>query len=827
MKTKFFLCALAFALTAPSAFAEFADTHGDRSKEAVDFLEQSGVVQGYGDGTFRPLQNITRTEFLKIVLEANDNYKSDCSDPKITFPDVSSDDWFAPYVCYAVNNGIANGYPDGTFKPHSVINFAEASKIISNIFALGGTEGAGEQWYLNFKEALKKERVIPDTVESDSALLTRGDMSEIVWGIQTGFEVENKNLGDLPTANSCEELGIQLEKYNKRANYGFYPGGPTLMRDLALPEAAPTAPPMEGDSTNESKAADGAAADYSTTNLQELGVDEADIIKNDGSHIFVIKDNHIVIVKAYPPTDMQQTASITFEDSGFQPLEMYLDGDRLTVIGYAYQAYGAQPQGSEKVASASAMIMPPYYGGGELLKIIVFNVADRSDPKIVRTVSMESSYVDSRKIGDTVYLVANKYTYYYGGPTPLTEDTLPKFSDSANSAEKIIAPCGDIRYFPNFQDPNYLIVSAINTRDASKKVNRQVFLGTSQEVYASTKSLYVVRPTYEEVYNKYGDNESWSYGEFAEIFKFALDGDNVEYKAKGQTEGRVLNQFAMSEYNDYFRIATQKGWAWDSNTPAESGITIFDRDMKETGSVGGIGKGEDMKSARFVGKVGYLVTFKTVDPLFVIDLTPTAPKVKGELKIPGWSDYLHPYDETHLIGFGKEVDESIDADLVHSDNAVYYTAVLGMKLSIFDVSDLANPKEIHKEVIGYRGTQSEVLYNHKALLFDKAKGILAFPITVTANKNGLKGLDAEVETVFSGAYVYDISLDKGFTLRGKTSNFEAKDYAGSGEWFSGDYNKAVQRIIYIGNNFYSVAQGVVKALAWNDISEVNSVWLDQ
>ncbi len=823
---------VAILLLPMAAKMDFDDAHGTRSSRAVQYLEEKGVIEGYQDGTFRPDQDISRAEFLKIVLEASEDYEDACTDPKIAYPDVSEDDWFYSYVCYATNNDIVAGYPDGTFKPDNKINFVEAAKIVANLYDLEITEDENGEWYQAFVDALGQERVIPGTIAKMNKDISRGEMSEIIWGIQTGNEVENEQLGDLPQVNSCAELSTQMAKYQKRNSVSYYNGyrdGGFLEDDVdmvfaeeaddAVGAAAPT-PTAEQSMAKSQETDTGASAEYSTTNVQEFGVDEADIVKNDGSHIFLIKGNTVRIVKAYPPENMMESAILEVDGDSFYPREMYLDEDKLVIIGNG----GYSPwvsQGSARLASKEYY---PYYDYNTL-KVFVYDVSDRTSPSKVRSVTFDANYVSSRKIEDVVYVVANKANYYRG--EPILEDDLPKFDDSAFEDEEIVSACGGVHYFPNFSDPNYLIISAIDINDTSKKVEREMFLGSGSEIYASTDNLYVTRPVWEEVYYKDGTDEGWTNGEFTQIFKFNLDGTNIKYKAKGKAEGRILNQFSMSESGDYFRIATQKGQAW-GNSLSETMVTILDKDLEETGKVDEIAPGENMKSARFMGNRAYLVTFKTVDPLFVVDLDPENPRVLGKLKIPGWSDYLHPYDENHLIGFGKEVDESIDADKIHSDHAIYYTAVLGMKLAIFDVSDVENPKEIHKEVIGYRGTTSEVLNNHKALLFDKNKGILAFPITVTENKSDEHGYDADIQTVFAGAYVYDIDLENGFSLKGKVSNYDDDDdvYLKSGEYFYGDYNKNIQRMIYIGDYFYSVAPGFVKALNWDDISVANTVELE-
>ena len=827
---------------------KFIDIDGHPKKEAIEYLRESEIAHGYEDGTFQPNDKIIRAGFLAIIIEANadlkeklENLKNGNSDEIEckSFPDVKKKDWFYNQVCVATHSKIASGHPDGSFKPGDPITFGEAATIIANVEKLDITED--EAWPKGEMQALEKERITPADITDARDEITRGQMAEIIWAFATGNEPVNDGT-TIKKISSCEEIALQAKKFQKRNS----PRGMAKSRSFKTMELdMDMAEPMVDEAMPESVAAenktegvgsdDGAgAAEYSQTNVQEFGVDEADIVKNDGSHIFLIKGKTIRIIKAYPASSLSQEATITVDNNQFSPQEMYLDEDILTVIGSSWEEFPLPDSSAESNTSGlepeglTASQIAPYPGrsSGSVVKVVIFDVKDRTKPEQKRSISFEGNYLTSRKIADIVYVVANKYENFYS-LLRMEEDNLPKFRDSAHADERLACDCVGVGYFPNFKESNYLVLAGIDTKNKDSKVTRKVLLGAGNNVYASTKNMYVTKSKFGEVFVDEDGNSSWKREEFTDIYKFALDELSIEFKHKGKAQGRPLNQFSMSEYKDNFRIATQVGRAWGSGL-SSSGVTIFDKEIKELSKVDGIAPGENMKSARFMGNKAYLVTFKTVDPLFVIDLNPEDPKVLGKLKIPGWSDYLHPFGENHLIGFGKEVDESIDADKVHSDNAVYYTAVLGMKLAIFDVTDLENPKETHKEVIGFRGTESEVLTNHKALLFDKAKGILAFPVTVTENKNDKKGRDADVHTVFSGAYFYDIDLEKGFSLKGKVSHYPNDSwYNKSGEYFYGDQDYNISRAIYIGENFYTISQNVIKALEWDDISEKKSLILDE
>jgi uncharacterized secreted protein with C-terminal beta-propeller domain len=273
------------------------------------------------------------------------------------------------------------------------------------------------------------------------------------------------------------------------------------------------------------------------------------------------------------------------------------------------------------------------------------------------------------------------------------------------------------------------------------------------------------------------------------FFKFALDNGYAVYQAKGLTEGAVLNQYSLDEFNGYFRavmtVDTQGG-------ESKNSLVIFDRAMRLSGSVGDLAPGERVYSARFMGDRAFMVTYRTVDPLFALDLSdPRAPKVLGELKIPGYSSYLHPYDENHLIGFGRDTEEYTTYD---SKGSVVNTRAVnrGLKLALFDISDLSQPKELAVVSIGDENTHSALLNNPKALLFSKKKGFIAFPVQHYAyNKE-----DAEL----NGAHVYDIS-PAGIKQRG-VIHWEGADKGGYDYKY---YESNIQRILYIGNTFYSAS----------------------
>ncbi len=245
---------------------------------------------------------------------------------------------------------------------------------------------------------------------------------------------------------------------------------------------------------------------------------------------------------------------------------------------------------------------------------------------------------------------------------------------------------------------------------------------------------------------------------------------------------------------------------------------MLDEELEVVGSLEDLAPGEKIYSVRFMGKKGYVVTFKKVDPLFVIDLSDHEnPSVLGKLKIPGYSDYLHPYDETHIIGIGKETVEAEEE--LKTGRQLDFAWYQGIKMAIFDVSDVENPIEMHKVVIGDRGTESEALHDHKAFLFDREKELLVIPITLAEIK-GEKSADNQYgEFTFQGAYVYNINLDDGFNLRGRVTHYDDDEvFKKSGFYFSGD--SAIRRSLYIEDMLYTLSN---TRLQLNDLDNLEKL----
>ncbi|MDD2619634.1 MAG: beta-propeller domain-containing protein [Syntrophomonadaceae bacterium] len=630
-------------------------------------------------------------------------------------------------------------------------------------------------------------------------------------GVGSSESVNKKPVTELPLVGSMENLKKLL---NEADNSSFLIDGPvpTVMNKMES-----TAQKEEG------KASDSAASpgsSYSQTNVQVQGVDEADIVKTDGNYIYQVNKQQILIIKALPANEMKIVANLNFKDQNFFPRELYLDSKNLVVIG---SSSIGQPYPLQETAK-SISYQP--YNYQSTCRVMVYDISDKENVKKSRELELEGDYLSSRKIGSAVYLVSNRFIPYYH--TQDQDIDLPAYRDSALSTAYNTIDCTKIAYFPDNVYPAYIMTAGFDLANM-EKAEVKTYLGNGENLYASDKNLYIALSQYDNQVHPLIRDSAFPADpapalEKTNVFKFALAQGKINYSGKSEVPGRILNQFSMDENNGHFRIATTSGEIWRNDEyTSQNNIYILDEALNICGKIENLAPGEKIYSTRFMGDRAYMVTFKNVDPLFVIDLKdPLKPTVLGKLKIPGYSDYLHPYDENHLIGFGKE---SIELKSGTNESQAFYQ---GMKIALFDVSDVSNPKEMFKASIGDRGTDSELLHNHKALLFSKDKNLLAFPVTVMEIANQKKISTQRFPEYgsfsFQGAYVYNLDLIKGFQLKGRITHLDDSDYKKAGDrWY--DSEKNVERIIYIDNTLYTLSPSMMKASNLPELKPTGSLTL--
>ena len=646
--------------------------------------------------------------------------------------------------------------------------------------------------------------------------------------------------------------------------------------DVAVEEAAPMIQKSSAD------AGGNVASDYSTTNIQVEGVDEADIVKNDGKYIYILTGNKIAIVNAYPAEDAELLSEIELNGN---PREFFINGNKLIVFGNDYKTNSGKPlpmprggiTEETKTTIGDVLPFPDYSRNFAYAKI--YDISDKEEPEEEEQLILRGNYFNSRMIGGIVYMITNEYAYYRGDIRPPCV-----YSVKGEVMTQKCMPAPEIYYFDYPDSYEFSTVMAIDLEDNSHN-EKTVLKGTSQNMYVSQDNIYITFqkriPYYEqqwklikEVYipilpseykqkidkiQGYDISESSKFNEIQLIVqeylfslteaerenlqdeleekinnaqqkiqkelektiiqKISIDGMDIELEDSGEVPGRTLNQFSMDEYEGYFRIATTNS-QWNSDRSSNN-VYVLDENLNIVGELEDLAPGERIYSARFMGERLYLVTFRNIDPLFVIDLAdPENPEVLGKLKIPGYSDYLHPYDEDHIIGVGKETVEDKERDIAWQQ---------GVKLALFDVSDVEKPKEISKVEIGDRGSDSYALQDHKAFLFSKDKKLLVIPVTVAEidQEKYPEGVKPQQygDIVFQGAYVFNLDLD-GFELKGKVTHVEDQEkFKKSGYYWYGD-GENIKRSLYMEDVLYTVSDSKLKMNSLDDIDdEINKVKL--
>ena len=319
------------------------------------------------------------------------------------------------------------------------------------------------------------------------------------------------------------------------------------------------------------------------------------------------------------------------------------------------------------------------------------------------------------------------------------------------------------------------------------------------------------------------DDYEREYEDQTTIYKWNFNNrEGIKYQTNVTVKGKTINRYSLDENDGNLRIALEE----------EDGtrISILDKNLKLIGETKKVAPGERMYATRFMKDKAYLVTYYNTDPLFVLDLkNPKNPKVMGELEIPGYSTYLHPYDDTHLIGIGMNTKEIIEKD---SEGKVIdsWDEIIGMKMSLFDVTDINNPKEISKIEIGDRRTTSAILTNPKALLFSKEKNLLAIPVNYYNEDFSIDSkedneLDIEnyanynKNYISEGYFVYNINLEKGFQLKGTITHQPLKKES----YKKYDYGDNQLRGLYIGNNLFTISNDSIKVNRLEDLKEIKNI----
>ena len=643
----------------------------------------------------------------------------------------------------------------------------------------------------------------------------------LVIAIVIGITVSNlKFRGDLTEISSEKQLQKIVDGYN-------YSGGSTVLATficplIALPtrsfsggiieDASSTqssgggiVPSEITSSASDTKSFDSVlpsinkgttTSDYSTTNIQVENVDEADIVKTDGEYVYSISDDTVYITYAKNPTEMNIVAKIEEPLSNVYPEDLILQNNKLIIIS------------------------------GNTIKTVVkiYDLADIENPDKIKEFELNKEYYTSRYINGNLYVISS------GRVT--SEGNLEYVEDGA-----IVNPDKPNAYKINDLNTRIqTVIASYNLNAPENKIKVQSYLMDIENAYISEKNMYLIDNGYSgsrdvefsDIFGLKGllgisdaiEESDSTYGSSIYKFNFKEDG-SVEYQTKTRVEGTTIDQFSLDEKDDNIRIALY------SSTKG-SRVVVLDNNLKQLGETAYLAKGEKMYSARFVGDRAYLVTYKNMDPLYSIDLSdPANPKALGALKIPGYSTYLQPYDENHIIGFGFQTEEIVRRNSLGRVTSSS-SKVTGMKMALFDVTDISNPKMISEEVIGDSKTNSTILENHKALLLDKERNLLAIPIknyttnlSITEDDDISSATNSYTSYLKSRTYnkvgyaVYSLDTANGFNLRGIITH----------DVNSNDYTSDI-RGLYVDNTLYTVSDKEIKANNIDTLAEIKEIIFD-
>ncbi len=576
-------------------------------------------------------------------------------------------------------------------------------------------------------------------------------------------------------ADVKEKIGAAVKARNKK-ELELALSGDQIVRYFSDDVVMDQNQDVSNEKSIEMNAQSDSAGSYSTTNTQVEGIDEADVVKTDGKYIYIGGNNVVRIVGADHGMLSDETAIRLATNKNVN--EIYVADNRLVILGTKWVDTDTRKDSTDTVLNEKTIgIVSPSYRQKHYTFVDVYDITNPLKPAYIKGHEMEGSYQSSRKNGEIVYLVTNLHSY--------GDIVLPMMRDTATGNKEFQLELDDVMIMPRHPSAGYLIISAINVNN-EEKTEVEAITAYGMTMYMNDSAMYLAA----------NDSNNTS-----TIIKFALKGTKVGYAGSGNVKGSVLNQFSMDEYEENLRVATT---TWDK----ENALYVLDPSLNIVGSVTGLAKGESIYSVRFMGDKGYIVTFRTIDPLFIFDLSnPTKPVVTGELKIPGFSNYLHPVGENLILGIGKDTYDTYRKDN-NGNEIVIGTRQGGIKYSLFDVSDMGKPKEISKYVIGDSGSYTDALNNHKAIMMDQKSEKVALDAYLTYENQ--EKADQQGAVIIS----YD---DNQLSLKGILVSEPSGVY--------GNDIPDARRILYIGDELYYIQGARITSYDYDNLKKIDDLVL--
>src|SRR5436853_188131 len=526
------------------------------------------------------------------------------------------------------------------------------------------------------------------------------------------------------------------------------------------------------------------APSHSETNNQMAGVDELDTVKTDGQYIYTVSNNTVVGVNAYPVTNVQLISRISILNQTIDGI--FLSGNRLAIVSEAprtvYSTYGAcgisSFEGPPMRVAYSSSLYSPIRPQVQNTSVSVYDLTDRASPLLQTTVTVNGTFVGARQIGTFAYLVTSTPSW--------ANQTLPTTVVNGRRFQTVATQV----YHSDVSDRafSYTSILALDTNQNNPAPTIETYLlGTSSTIYVSLTNIFLTQPI-------------WHRQSGTVLHRISVNGSTVKYEATGTVPGHVLNQYSMDENQGYFRVATSSSGFGSS---LETNVYVLNENLRTVGRLEGLSPGELFYAARFMGDRAYLVTYHNTDPLYVLDLhNPSSPTVMGSLIVAGYSDFLQPYDQTHLIGIGKVG--------VHTTVKVY----------LFNVTDPTNPVETATYTVPTWYSDSPALKDAKAVLFDKTNNLLVIPI------DGSQYTYYQAASTSTGqcsngssAYVFNVT-PASLTLRGTVAHQTLDNPLSC----SSEYN--ISRELFIGGVLYTISDAMIKLSSLTDLTQLGSVNLE-
>ena len=530
------------------------------------------------------------------------------------------------------------------------------------------------------------------------------------------------------------------------------------------------------------------AGDYSSTNTQEETVDEADIVKTDGTYIYAMDSKGTVrIVEA---ASMKLVGTINGENSADYK-EMYVEGNCLQLIRQQveYVTYKGElnlpsaGKGDTESSNTSQAVRSSYSMPVTTVSVLTYDISDSTAPKLTGTYQQDGSYLSSRRNNGYLYLFTS-YAPDTGNNADQLEYYVPRSGQEYIAYDHIYLPVKDGSDDFSYNGKAYLVSGAVSADTPDQASDIMAVVSGAETFYVSENNIYSAVSIWNERETR------------TEIVRIGYADGKFTDGSTGSVAGDLNDNFSLDEYADYLRVVTTvESWGSDySDFSRSNSLYVLDSSMKTVGKIENLAEGEEIRSARFMGDTGYFVTYKNTDPLFSVDLSdPENPKVLGELKITGFSSYLHFFGENKLLGIGWETDPDTGS-------------TIGMKCSMFDISDPSDVKETDRFVLK-DVSFCDALTNYRSILAAPKKGLFGFAYGMYGNTSD--AYDSS-ENFYYGVFSFD--EESGFVPNAYVKINDCGLFDDGMDWQ--DYRTA--RGIYIKDTFYLVTE---KGIASYDIAD--------